>query len=119
MKTQSKNRLDPSANLLSIILKHECEWQEEDDGNISLLKPKIKNERIYKFFKKRLKQPYYYIHLDEIGSSTWKLIDGHRSVEAIGIEMYEKYGSDIEPVYERLGKFIGSLLRGRFISSRQ
>ncbi len=119
MGKQAKNRNNSPENLLTIIPKHEIEWQETGDGKVSLLKPKIKNRRISNLFNKWTKQTYYYIHLDEIGSSTWKLIDGHKTVETIGLELHKIYGPDIEPVYERLGEFIRHLLRTKFISGVQ
>ena len=119
MGKRTKNRNNPPENLLTIIPKHETEWQETNEGKVSLLKPKIKNPRFLKFFSNWTKQTHYYIHLDEIGSSTWKLIDGHRTVETIGLELHKKYGADIEPVYERLAEFIRQLLRSKFVSGVQ
>ena len=76
----------------------------------------MKNDRIRRFIEKRNKAAYYRVHLDEIGSSVWKLIDGKRTVEEIAKEMHLKFGSEIEPVYDRLGEFIQQLHRQNFIS---
>jgi len=91
-------------------------WSETKDGKIDLLTPKIKSEKIRRFFKKQEEPDYYKVHLDDIGSSVWKLIDGQKNVEAIAREIHSKFGTKIEPVYERLGEFIRQLHQKKFIS---
>jgi hypothetical protein len=112
----SKNKNDQSRNLLTLVPVHTIKWHETDDGKIDLLTPKIKNDKIRRLFKKSDQPDYYSIHLDEIGSSVWKLIDGQTTVAQIAKDIHEKFGDKIEPVFERLGEFIRQLHQKQFIA---
>lgn len=46
-----------------------------------------------------------YIHLDDMGSFIWPIIDGEKDVIEIGKEVKEKFGEGAEPLYERLAKY--------------
>ena len=83
------------------------EWEEEGQ-TIILLKKKSK----YKILRK-LWGEYFRIHLDEIGSYTWKLCDGSLSVAQIADKLEEKFG--IENPVKRTETFLLSLYRGGFI----
>ena len=59
-----------------------------------------------RIFQKLFKKPKIsYIHLDEFGSNVFQLIDGKRNIIEIGRLFKEKFGDDVEPLYERLAKF--------------
>ncbi len=55
------------------------------------------------------------IHLDEVGSFIWQLIDKRKTIEEIGKELYCKYENKISPLYERLIKYIKILSDYKFI----
>ena len=55
------------------------------------------------------------IDLDAYGSFIWKQIDGVQSMENIAKALLEKYGDEINPLYERLGKYINILRNNQFI----
>lgn len=59
------------------------------------------------------------VKLDDYGSSVWKLIDGKRTILNIADKLKESSGKDVEPVYERVGKFMVSLEKYRFIKYRE
>ena len=109
MIKRKKEQTTDSINLLTLIPNRRMEWQENSDGKIELLKPKFSIDRIQKFFSKMMKQTHFKIKLDDVGSSVWKLIDGKKTVEEIGGELQQQFGADIEPVFDRLGQFIGQL----------
>ena len=102
--------------MLSLIPVHNIKWNETEDSKIDLLTPKIKNEKIRRFFGKGDQHDYYKVHLDDIGSSVWKLIDGQNTVELIAKRIHTKFGAKIEPVFERLGEFIRQLHQKKFIA---
>lgn len=113
---RKKDHSQETANLLILVPKHQLKWQENSDGKVELLKPKFSNERVQHIFSKLMKQTHFKIKLDGLGSTVWKLIDGKKTVEEIGIELQRQFSDEVEPVYERLGQFIGQLHRSKFIS---
>lgn len=79
-------------------------WKAEENGLVTL---EITNKGIFnkiaqKFFKK---PKISYVHLDELGSFVWPLIDGEKDIIKIGEEVKEHFGEKAEPLYERLAKF--------------
>lgn len=112
----SKEKDNQTVNLLLLVPFHNIKWCLTEDGKVDLLTPKIKIEKIRRLFEKRNQSDYYKVHLDDIGSSVWKLINGQRTVETIAKEIHVKFGSEIEPIFERLGEFIRQLHQKKFIS---
>lgn len=55
------------------------------------------------------------IDLDAYGSFIWKQIDGKQTMESIAKALIEQYGDEINPLYERLGKYINILRNNQFI----
>ena len=115
---RKKEQAEDSINLLTLVPIRQLEWQENSEGNVELLKPKFSVERVQKMFSKMMKQDHFKVKLDKVGSAVWKLIDGKKTVKEIGVELQNQFGADIEPVYDRLGQFIGQLHRSKFISIR-
>ncbi len=83
------------------------QWEEEGQS-IILLRKKSK----YKILRK-LWGEYFRIHLDEIGSYTWKLCDGSLSLLQIAEKLEEEFG--IEDALKRTETFLLSLYRGGFL----
>ncbi len=103
------------ANLLDLIPKKLLQSKENDDGTITILKPKFQNKLMKKLVLPRMKRPNFRINLDEYGSFVWKMIDGQKTVEEIANDLKENFSEQVEPVYERLSVFIHSLVRYKFI----
>ena len=57
-----------------------------------------------------------YIHLDDMGSFIWPIIDGEKDIIEIGKEVKEKFGENAEPLYERLAKYFQILDSYGFIT---
>lgn len=55
------------------------------------------------------------IALDKYGSFVWKQIDGNRTVFEIGTLLGEAFGSEADPLFPRLVRFISILRNNRFI----
>lgn len=56
-----------------------------------------------------------YIHLDELGSFVWLLIDGQKSIYDIAVSVDENFGEKAQPLYERLIGFLRILENYNFI----
>ena len=88
-------------------------WSEED-GKVTL---EIENKGFWnRVFQKLLKKPKVsYIHLDELGSFVWPLIDGEKTVLEIGEAVEARFGEKANPLYERLVKYFEILKSYHFV----
>lgn len=85
-----------------------------DDGTITLL---IENKGIAnKIAQILLKKPRIsHIHLDEIGSFVWLMIDGKKSIYDIAVSVDTYFGEKAQPLYERLIEFFNILKNNSLI----
>ena len=90
------------------------DWSEEADGIVSL---HIENTGIFnRIAQKLFKKPRItHIHLDELGSFVWPLIDGEKTILDIGTPVKEHFGDKAEPLYPRLAQFFRILDSYHFI----
>ena len=79
-------------------------WNIGDDGEVTL---DIENtgwvNRLMQWVF--LKPKYTHVHLDDMGSFVWPLLDGEQDIVAIGKLVDEQFGEAAHPLYERLAKF--------------
>ncbi|MBQ2318731.1 MAG: PqqD family protein [Clostridia bacterium] len=76
----------------------------DEKGVITL---EIENKGLFnRIAQKVFKKPKIsYIHLDEMGSFVWPIINGEKSISEIGEAVYENFGEKAHPLYERLAKY--------------
>lgn len=93
----------------------EIGWNTDDKGVVTL---EIENKGwANRIAQKLFKKPKIsYVHLDEMGSFVWPLIDGNRSITDISVFVSEHFGEKAEPLYERLAKFFQILESYHFVS---
>ncbi len=116
---KKENPPKKEVNLLVLVPIQDIGWEKNEKGLVSLLKPKIQIPFLAKHLLHRMKRPYYKIKLDEIGSHFWEHCNGRNSIEEIAALQKQKFGNDIEPIYERLGKFLQVLEKNKFITIKQ
>ena len=89
-------------------------WSTDENGVVTLEK---ENKGVFnKFAQVLLKKPKIsYIHLDEMGSFIWPILDGEKDIIEIGEKVKEHFGEKAEPLYERLAKYIQILESYNFI----
>lgn len=112
-----RRKILKKANLLDMtpyrLLEHEIE-----EGKVNILQPRFNS----RFWKPRLQpllapnKKFIRIKLDEIGSEIWLLIDSNRKVGDIIRILREKFGENVEPADERVGKFLSMMYEQRYIS---
>ena len=95
-------------NLLELIPIRVSDWKDNDEGLITLILPKFKS-KIGKAFASLFKNPMYEVKLDTIGTFLWRECDGKNNIYDISQDMQKEFGDDIEPVYDRIKKFINML----------
>ena len=80
--------------------RHEAiAWAKDEKGIVTL---DIENTGFFN----RLAQKFFHkpkvthIHLDEMGSFVWPIMDGEKDIIAIGKEVEEQFGEKANPLYE-------------------
>lgn len=79
-------------------------WNTDENGLITL---EIENTGVMnRIAQKLLKKPKIsYVHMEEVGSFVWPLLDGEKDILALGEAVKEKFGEKAEPLYPRLAKY--------------
>lgn len=88
-------------------------WSAEG-GTVTL---EIENKGVFnRIAQKLFKKPKItYVHLDEMGSFIWPIIDGSKTIMDLGKDVEEKFGDEAKPIYERLAKYMMILDSYHFI----
>ena len=89
-------------------------WSADENGIITL---DIENTGAFnriaqKFFKK---PKVTHIHLDEMGSFVWPLLDGEKNIIELGKEVEKHFGEKANPLYARLAKYFQILDSYHFV----
>lgn len=92
----------------------QIEWSADEKGMVTL---DIENKGVFnRVAQKLLKKPKVtHIHLDEIGSFIWSMIDGEKKIMDMGEPLEEHFGEKAHPTYERLAKFFQILENYKFV----
>lgn len=96
------------------ICKNGLNWSKDESGNVTL---EMENKGVAnRIMQKLIKKPKTsYIHLDEMGSFVWPLMDGERDILEIGKFVEEHFGEKANPLYERLSQYFKTLEKYNFI----
>jgi hypothetical protein len=113
-----RRKILKSTSMLVLTPFRKIEHKVEDDGLVTLLYPKFKNPKVSKYMLGR-KTPYIHMKLDDIGTASWLLVDGKRKVDEIANALVEQFGEKIQPVHERLGKFLSVLYNNKYLSFKE
>ena len=79
-------------------------WSADEAGIVTL---DIENTGLFnRIAQKLLRKPKVsHIHLDEMGSFVWPLLDGEKDILALGKDVEGHFGEKANPLYERLAKY--------------
>lgn len=89
-------------NTLDMIPVRKYKWKEGEV--VTVFVPRFRSRVGKRFCRAIKKESTYNVNLDKLGSFAWKLCDGERTVGAIGNALKEKFGEEVEPVYERVAE---------------
>ena len=94
--------------------KNGLNWTKDESGNVTL---EMENKGVAnRIMQKLIKKPKIsYIHLDEMGSFIWPLMDGEKDILEIGKLVEEHFGEKANPLYERLSQYFKTLEKYNFI----
>lgn len=96
------------------IYSSEISYNADENGTVTIQAENkgTMNKLAQIFFKK---PRISYIHLDDLGSFVWLMIDGKRSVYEIAVSVDDHFGEKAQPLYERLISFFTALEICKFI----
>ena len=96
-------------NLYELVPQQKRPFRELDDGTIEVLMPRYGDGAVGRVLKKFLSNKPVRIRLDDVGTTVWRLCDGRSSFHEIGDSLHRKFGTRIEPVYDRLETFLNQM----------
>ncbi len=112
---KKKNQIDENYLERIPMRRSDIPWSLDSKGMVTL---EIENtgwaNRIAQKVFKRPKVSY--VHLDEMGTFVWPLMDGKKNITALGVEVKEHFGDKAEPLYPRLAKYFQILFSYHFIT---
>lgn len=106
-----KKKIPRKTNLLELTPVLKVEFELNENQNVVLLIPRFKSSFAQKYLIPKFRSKFIKANLDEIGSLTFLLIDGKKNIFEISNLLKEKHGDEVEPVYERVSKFIAYLFQ--------
>lgn len=114
MKTKRNNKQSENYLERRPARPEQIKWSVDEEGIVTL---HIENTGVMNRIAQKLfrKPRVSHIHLDEIGSFVWPLLDGKRDIIALGTAVKEHFGDKAEPLYERLVKYFQILDSYHFI----
>ncbi|MFC1732758.1 PqqD family protein [candidate division KSB1 bacterium] len=104
------------SNLLDLTPIRIHEHIEEEEGKLTLLVPKFRNKKLSNFIIRQGRPKFFRIHLDEFGSAAWLEMDGKKNMKTICDNLSEKFGDNIQPVEQRISKYLTTLYDQRYIT---
>lgn len=115
LRKNNRTSKKESVNPIEVVFKlmDRIRLTEDESGIVTLWQPQ--DHKIQKLLRRlKLKIPEYTtLTLDEYGSFVIKQINGANTIEVIGVQLTEKFGSDVEPLYERLIPYMEYLAKNR------
>ncbi|MHC1706149.1 MAG: PqqD family protein [Bacteroidales bacterium] len=115
-KLFSRNKKTKTVNYLTLIPSPLIGHEINPDGLATILIPRFKSKFWGKYLMTKTTKKYIRLNLDEYGSSTWLFMDGKRTVGEICDLLVIQYGEKIQPVDQRVTKFLTDLFLNEFIA---
>ncbi len=104
-------------NYLEFIPERNFQWHVSPETNkVIIERPKFDNALLKKFIVPFFEKPIFEIKLDDFGSYVWQHMDGNKNIFEISNILKEKFGEKVDPVYDRVCRYIKHLRQQRMIS---
>jgi hypothetical protein len=101
-------------NLLELRPQRLWEWEEEA-GRVVVLVPKFRHRWLAPWLMPVLRNKYFRVKLDGLGSAVWRQCDGETDVATIAGRVQSEFGPAAEPLHERIGTFLKKLEHGELV----
>lgn len=102
-------------NFFEYIPVRNIEWDKDEKERVYLIKEKSKKKFMKKIIWFFSKSQVFKIHLDELGTSVWLLIDGKRNVYEIIQEMGKNHKDNLDQAEQRVSNFFILLKKNKFV----
>lgn len=106
MSRRKRQKVLEDVNVFDLVPVRRAAW-EEKDGRVVVERPRPDRRSlgaVFEWLGFYMSVPK--IRLDEKGSETWKLLDGNRTVSTVVRDMRERFGDEVEPAEERVGRVV-------------
>ena len=110
-----KNKAEKENYLERVPIRREdIGFKTDENGLVTL---EIENKGLFnRIAQKLFKKPRVsYIHLDEMGSFIWPIVDGEKSIYDLSFFVDKHFGEKAHPLYERLAQYFRILESYGFI----
>lgn len=114
-----RRRILKGANYLELTPLRLHKEEVSEENLVTVLIPKFQNRFAVRFIVPKLKSDMFKLKLDELGSAVWLSLDGKNTVDQIAKQLLIKFGDKIEPVNERITKFLTGLYEQRLITFQE
>jgi hypothetical protein len=105
------------ANFLELHPIRKVTEEITEQNLVIILMPRFTSNFAKAFIVPKLKSTYIKIKLDKVGSASWLLIDGKKSVGEIATALHQQFQDDTpDAIATRLTQFLTMLYEQRFIS---
>lgn len=105
-----------AVNILEMKPLRKFDTERPAGERVNILVPRFGAGKIVKALAPRMAKSTFRVKLDDFGSFVWQHCDGETTVAEICEKMRNKFGEAIEPVEERVGKFVEKLIRNDYVS---
>ena len=105
----------PAENYLDRVpVRADLRWEQSESGAVTLF---IENRGAMNTVAQKLfhKPRFSQVHLDELGSFLWPLIDGRQTVCDLADPVKAQFGEAAEPLYPRIAKYFQILDSYHFV----
>ena len=103
---KNKKKKESQINYLDLIPKKNeaLRWHTDLKKRVIL---EVENRGVFNTVAQKVfgKPRFTKVHLDDMGTFVWPLIDGEKTVEDIGKLVKEEFGEKAEPLYTRFVKY--------------
>jgi hypothetical protein len=109
-------------NTLDLTPVKQMESADNADGKVDIILPRFRNQFLKRALQPRKKGDNITIHLDELGSAIWRMIDGTMNVHQICSKLQTEFPEKLNPpeeTEERVAKFLSLLYQERYITFRE
>jgi ribosomal protein L14E/L6E/L27E len=106
-------------NFLDLVPVRNCKWETTEDGRTCFVVPRFRNRLLKWIASKHGKSEFVRVYLDDKGAAVWHLIDGTKSIEAIGKQLERENDETEERMFDRLSDYLSILARNKFIELKK
>ncbi|MGA3012946.1 MAG: PqqD family protein [Bacteroidales bacterium] len=117
-----RRKILKKVNYLDLTPLRQMEFDVLSDGKVDILMPRFRHPVLKRMLQPNWKQEVIRIHLDEIGSAIWLLIDGSGNVNELCSRLQAAYSEKLQPPDEtekRITQFLSLLYQQKYISFKE